>query len=171
MLLRAWPASVCWNGAGILCTRVAVWQVVALGNLLPPEAETDELDSWMYQTVGHQLVAAYASATGLPLLRRRIFGSSKHMVCAPHDPASPSPSSSRHTALSSALNVLVSGFTARTISWRPRLSRSCHTLQLRATRWRIWRHCWQRPRLASQACKGSPPVPLLVTISACEWRR
>ena len=63
-------------------------QVVALGNLLPPDAETDELDSWMYQTVGHQLVAAYASATGLPLLRRRIFGSSKHLVYISSSPCS-----------------------------------------------------------------------------------
>ena len=57
-----------------------ILQIVALGNLLPPDAETDELDSWMYQTVGHQLVGAYAAATGLPLIRRRIFGHSKHTV-------------------------------------------------------------------------------------------
>ena len=34
----------------------------------------------MYQTVAHQLIPAYAAATGLPLLRRRITGSSQHMV-------------------------------------------------------------------------------------------
>lgn len=55
-------------------------QVVALGNLLPADAATDELDSWMFQTVGHQLVEAYAACTGLPLLRRRIRGSSRNTV-------------------------------------------------------------------------------------------
>ncbi len=55
-------------------------QVVALGNLLPENVATDELDSWMFQTVGHTLVEAYAAATGLPLLRRRIRGASRHTV-------------------------------------------------------------------------------------------
>ena len=57
-------------------------QVVALANLYPLTADCDELDSWMYQTVGHQMLPAYAAATGLPLLRRRIRGSSQHMVSA-----------------------------------------------------------------------------------------
>eukprot|EP00879_Flechtneria_rotunda_P020103 GHRR01021143.1.p1 GENE.GHRR01021143.1~~GHRR01021143.1.p1 ORF type:complete len:135 (+),score=43.02 GHRR01021143.1:569-973(+) len=51
-------------------------QVVALANLVPPDTSTDELDSYMYQTVGHQLVAAYAACTGLPLYRRKISGHS-----------------------------------------------------------------------------------------------
>ena len=55
-------------------------QVVALGNLLPLDSAVDELDSWMFQTVGHQLVAGYAAACGLPLLRRRIRGTSRHIV-------------------------------------------------------------------------------------------
>eukprot|EP00775_Hariotina_reticulata_P010371 gene10371-10529_t len=55
-------------------------EVVALGNLLPPDSNTDELDSYMYQTVGHQLVAAYASCTGLPLYRRRIMGISNSLT-------------------------------------------------------------------------------------------
>jgi diphthine-ammonia ligase len=55
-------------------------QVVALGNLLPLDSAVDELDSWMFQTVGHQLVAGYAAACGLPLLRRRICGTSRHTV-------------------------------------------------------------------------------------------
>ena len=51
---------------------------MALANLLPPaEAESDDLDSYMYQTVGHQLVGAYAACTGLPLFRRRIAGGSR----------------------------------------------------------------------------------------------
>jgi diphthine-ammonia ligase len=55
-------------------------QIVALGNLLPADDAVDELDSWMFQTVGHQLVAGYATACGLPLLRRRICGASRHTV-------------------------------------------------------------------------------------------
>jgi hypothetical protein len=54
--------------------------VVALANLLPADAEIDELDSYMYQTVGHQLVEAYAECTGLPLIRRRIQGSARNQV-------------------------------------------------------------------------------------------
>ena len=48
-------------------------ELVALANLQPPPA-VDELDSWMYQSVGHELVAAYAVALGVPLLRRETHG-------------------------------------------------------------------------------------------------
>lgn len=37
---------------------------------------TDELDSYMYQTVGHQAIDLYAEAMDLPLYRRTIQGSS-----------------------------------------------------------------------------------------------
>ncbi|CAM6112575.1 unnamed protein product [Calypogeia fissa] len=50
-------------------------EIVALANLLPLHDEVDELDSFMYQTVGHQVVAAFAQCMGLPLFRRRIQGS------------------------------------------------------------------------------------------------
>lgn len=36
----------------------------------------DELDSYMYQTVGHQAIDLYAEAMDLPLYRRTIEGSS-----------------------------------------------------------------------------------------------
>ncbi|CAB1331073.1 unnamed protein product, partial [Coregonus sp. 'balchen'] len=49
-------------------------QIVALANLRP--ANTDELDSYMYQTVGHQAIDLYAEAMDLPLYRRTIQGSS-----------------------------------------------------------------------------------------------
>ncbi|XP_026195846.1 diphthine--ammonia ligase [Anabas testudineus] len=49
-------------------------QLVALANLRP--AHTDELDSYMYQTVGHQAIDLYAEAMDLPLYRRTIQGSS-----------------------------------------------------------------------------------------------
>lgn len=49
-------------------------QLVALANLRP--AHTDELDSYMYQTVGHQAIELYAEAMDLPVYRRTIQGSS-----------------------------------------------------------------------------------------------
>ncbi|KAJ0009139.1 hypothetical protein NQD34_016554 [Periophthalmus magnuspinnatus] len=49
-------------------------QLVALANLRPEN--TDELDSYMYQTVGHQAIELYAEAMDLPLYRRTIQGSS-----------------------------------------------------------------------------------------------
>ena len=36
----------------------------------------DELDSYMYQTVGHHAIELYSEAMGLPLYRRTIQGSS-----------------------------------------------------------------------------------------------
>ncbi|XP_046872195.1 diphthine--ammonia ligase isoform X2 [Hypomesus transpacificus] len=49
-------------------------RIVALANLHP--ANTDELDSYMYQTVGHQAIDLYAEAMELPLYRRTIQGAS-----------------------------------------------------------------------------------------------
>ena len=54
--------------------------VVALANLCPAVGAPDELDSFMFQTVGHQLVAALAACAELPMYRRRIGGASRHMV-------------------------------------------------------------------------------------------
>eukprot|EP00891_Asterochloris_glomerata_P000500 jgi/Astpho2/500/Aster-03541 len=69
----------CYNM--MLCTQHG-HEIVALANLLPAEEEIDELDSYMYQTVGHQLVAAYAECMGLPLLRRRLTGTAKRQEMA-----------------------------------------------------------------------------------------
>ena len=46
------------------------------GNEAAPAADEDEhdLNSFMYQTVGHQVIPLYAEATGLPLYRRAITG-------------------------------------------------------------------------------------------------
>ena len=51
-------------------------EIVALANLFPPgdEVSGDEMDSFMYQTVGHQAITAYAEAIQLPLFRRKISG-------------------------------------------------------------------------------------------------
>nr|XP_060474990.1 diphthine--ammonia ligase isoform X2 [Panthera onca] len=53
-------------------------QIVALANLRPAENQvgSDELDSYMYQTVGHHAVDLYAEAMALPLYRRTIRGRS-----------------------------------------------------------------------------------------------
>ncbi|ESP02314.1 hypothetical protein LOTGIDRAFT_138598 [Lottia gigantea] len=50
-------------------------EIVALANLKPKEC--DELDSYMYQTVGHHAIDIYAEAMSLPLYRRTITGESK----------------------------------------------------------------------------------------------
>ncbi|KAL8159664.1 hypothetical protein V2J09_001201 [Rumex salicifolius] len=52
-------------------------EIVALANLLPADDAVDELDSYMYQTVGHQIVVSYAKCMGLPLFRRRLQGTSR----------------------------------------------------------------------------------------------
>ncbi|KAL1211604.1 hypothetical protein V5N11_023609 [Cardamine amara subsp. amara] len=53
-------------------------EIVALANLLPVDDSVDELDSYMYQTVGHQIIVSYAECMNVPLFRRRIQGSSRH---------------------------------------------------------------------------------------------
>lgn len=55
-------------------------QIVALANLMPADDSVDELDSFMYQTVGHQIIVGYAECMGLPLFRRRIRGSTRHQT-------------------------------------------------------------------------------------------
>lgn len=54
-------------------------EVIALANLHPPvmsgqDAEED-LDSYMYQTIGHKIIPLYKKALGLPLYRQEIAGS------------------------------------------------------------------------------------------------
>ncbi|MES1912589.1 MAG: hypothetical protein MHM6MM_004840, partial [Cercozoa sp. M6MM] len=55
-------------------------EVVCLANLAPPgenDAAVDELDSFMFQTVGHRGVEFIAQATELPLVRRVTTGEAK----------------------------------------------------------------------------------------------
>lgn len=54
-------------------------EVVALANLFPVAAlgakdETEDVDSYMYQTIGHRLIPLYAQALDLPLYREPIRG-------------------------------------------------------------------------------------------------
>lgn len=50
--------------------------IVALANLKPKDGAPEELDSYMYQTVGHIAIDLYAQAMNLPLYRETIQGSS-----------------------------------------------------------------------------------------------
>ena len=53
-------------------------KVVALANLHPPQQTSgdviEDLDSYMYQTVGHTIIPLYQKALGLPLFRQPIKG-------------------------------------------------------------------------------------------------
>ena len=41
-------------------------QVVALANLHPPVEDVADMESYMYQTIGHSIVPLYEQALGLP---------------------------------------------------------------------------------------------------------
>ncbi|KAF9115840.1 hypothetical protein BGX27_006081 [Mortierella sp. AM989] len=50
-------------------------KVIALGNLHPPSQEIkDEMDSYMYQTVGHDVIHLYKDCLEVPLYRQEIKG-------------------------------------------------------------------------------------------------
>ncbi|NXY70958.1 DPH6 ligase, partial [Glareola pratincola] len=75
--------SVSYSGGKDSCYNMmqcvaAGHQIVALANLRPAEntGQTDELDSYMYQTVGHHAIDLYADALDLPLYRGFIKGTS-----------------------------------------------------------------------------------------------
>ena len=73
-------------------------RVVALANLHPTTAteagnshdEVEDINSYMYQTVGHSVIPLYASALGLPLYRRAISGTAtqtgRYYLYAPGGP-------------------------------------------------------------------------------------
>ncbi|GIZ49219.1 hypothetical protein CKM354_001225400 [Cercospora kikuchii] len=49
-------------------------KVVALANLHPKSQDDEDLDSFMYQTIGHAIIPLYEQALGLPLYRQEICG-------------------------------------------------------------------------------------------------
>ncbi|KAI4158580.1 MAG: hypothetical protein LQ342_007319 [Letrouitia transgressa] len=77
--------------------------VVALANVFPPvpegppaaeeEEEEADLNSFMYQTVGHPLVPLYQDALALPLYRQQIVGSAVNTQLEYHVPAGNGPGS------------------------------------------------------------------------------
>ena len=82
---QAGPTCACSGGKDscynmMLCQQHG-HEIVALANLLPAQPGVDELDSYMFQTVGHQVVELYAECMGLPLLRRRTRGAALQQAC------------------------------------------------------------------------------------------
>lgn len=55
-------------------------ELIALGNLYPKESDKQELDSFMFQTVGHDLIDHYSECIGVPLFRRHILSNSSKNV-------------------------------------------------------------------------------------------
>lgn len=53
-------------------------ELVCLANLYPEEPERDEIDSFMFQTVGHDIINSYSECLDVPLYREKIVGSSKN---------------------------------------------------------------------------------------------
>ncbi|WPG98744.1 diphthine--ammonia ligase [Acrodontium crateriforme] len=49
-------------------------EVVALANLHPKASAPEDIDSYMYQTIGHAVIPLYEEALGLPLHRQEIKG-------------------------------------------------------------------------------------------------
>jgi diphthine-ammonia ligase len=52
-------------------------EVVALANLHPATQDgerSEDIDSYMYQTIGHSVIPLYEQALGLPLYRQEILG-------------------------------------------------------------------------------------------------
>lgn len=53
-------------------------ELIALGNLHPQEIDEHEIDSFMFQTVGHDIIDHYATCLDVPLYRQLITGSSSN---------------------------------------------------------------------------------------------
>lgn len=49
-------------------------EVVALANLHPEANGADELDSYCFQTVGHNILHLYPQCMGIPMYRRKFLG-------------------------------------------------------------------------------------------------
>ena len=64
---------------GIFAARDCIkngWVLRALVNLEP--IESDELDSFMFQTVGHEMLPYISEAMDIPLIRQPLIGKSKN---------------------------------------------------------------------------------------------
>ncbi|CAK7906112.1 diphthine--ammonia ligase [[Candida] anglica] len=53
-------------------------ELIALANLYPAAPDRDEIDSFMFQTVGHDIIDSYSECVGVPLYRQKISGTSKN---------------------------------------------------------------------------------------------
>ncbi|KAI8929456.1 hypothetical protein BC831DRAFT_289832 [Entophlyctis helioformis] len=71
---REWGKDSCFNMMHAVANG---HDIVALANLRPPSAAgKDELDSYMFQTVGHDVLDLYTECMGLPLFRQDLVRSS-----------------------------------------------------------------------------------------------
>ncbi|KAK3372531.1 hypothetical protein B0H63DRAFT_401354 [Podospora didyma] len=61
-------------GPGRSCGGAVGNDTPGLGGEGDDQEQEDDLNSFMYQTVGHQVIPLYAEATGIPLYRRAITG-------------------------------------------------------------------------------------------------
>ncbi|KAI5954060.1 hypothetical protein CANMA_004899 [Candida margitis] len=53
-------------------------ELVAIGNLYPQDESIDEIDSFMFQTVGHDIIDYYSQCLEVPLYRQKIVGKSSN---------------------------------------------------------------------------------------------
>jgi diphthine-ammonia ligase len=54
-------------------------ELIALANLHPDPGGPDDLDSYCFQTVGHQILHLYPKCMGVPLYRLKLKGKSQHL--------------------------------------------------------------------------------------------
>lgn len=54
-------------------------ELIALANLYPEAADSDEIDSYMYQTVGYNVLQQYEECIGLPMYRQPIKGKPRNL--------------------------------------------------------------------------------------------
>lgn len=53
-------------------------ELVAIANLYPQDESDDEIDSFMFQTVGHDIIDYYSQCLEVPLFRQKIIGKSSN---------------------------------------------------------------------------------------------
>lgn len=54
-------------------------ELVALANLHPADPKREEIDSFMFQTVGHSVIDYYKECVGVPLYKKAIYGCSTNV--------------------------------------------------------------------------------------------
>jgi diphthine-ammonia ligase len=52
-------------------------ELVCLANLMPPDSETEEMNSFMYQSAAHNVIPLMAECFGVPLFRQEIHRHAK----------------------------------------------------------------------------------------------
>ncbi|UVC49924.1 diphthine--ammonia ligase [Theileria orientalis] len=72
----------------ILCARRLGHEVVLLGHMIPRNSNTHELDSYMFQTIGHNTVKSISECLEIPLIERIISGFSSSTQLLTYTPDS-----------------------------------------------------------------------------------